>query len=422
VADKEFETPQDALAHYGKKGMRWGVRNEDKPKGSDRSGSSEKPKESSSGDISKAMDSFYGKKDPADLQAEGQKKLEAQAKQSFPTRGAAREAKRADRADKIETKVAELDNQLAGLQRQRDNLSPGARTALKRMNLNSQINQTQAIRDDLQKKADQIRAGKLTDNQKTLIALGSAVAVTGLAVYGHRQYTLHKAGITSKDQKRLLEDNLSKTSDEWRTLFGDDHAFTKSGSHLTAGSGGFYVGLTNKKALSRPEFTIPKGTIFQRLSDHQEDSSDYGKVKGAYATFLNNDKKLYGASGEFGGKKYTVNFQAKGDVKVPNLTTVLAHLKQIEKAKNPDVTDETVFSLYHSMAGGSWSNPTARSLFDSLRTFGYGAIVDDMDAGYLGDLPVVFFGDAQPATSRTRTSLDKLMDSIGVLNTSGKYA
>jgi hypothetical protein len=220
----------------------------------------------------------------------------------------------------------------------------------------------------------------------------------------------------------MFEENHRKTSDQWQQLFGESHDFAPASSHFANGGGAFYAGLTNKKALSRPEFVIPEGTVFHRLSNHEEDSSEYGRRKGAYATFLNNDNKHYGASGEFGDKKYKINFEAKGPTRVPTVQTVVAHLKQVNSADNPNYTTEMAMNDYRSMAGGGWSSNSALKLFDSLRTYGYGAIVDDMDAGYLGDLPMVFFGDAGPATATPRGANAQLEDSVGLLKLSRRHA
>jgi hypothetical protein len=294
--------------------------------------------------------------------------------------------------------------------------------AYTRATYNNQAQINEKARDDLLKKAEQVRAGKMTDNQKKLLIVGGLAAVAVAGAYGKRQYDLNQAGINKNRQKELFEENHRNTTDQWNALGLGHHEFQAAGGVHSTGNGSFYAGFTNKKAFSRPEFTIPKDTVFQRLSNHEEDSTEYGKMKGAYATFLHNDKKIYGASGEFGDKKYTISFKPEGDVRVPTVQTVVAHLKQVKSADNPNYTNEQAMSDYRSMAGGGWSDHTSMRLFDSLRTYGYSAIVDDMDAGYLGDLPVVFFGKAQPATSTPRTARHKLEDSVGIVKLSRKHS
>jgi hypothetical protein len=45
------------------------------------------------------------------------------------------------------------------------------------------------------------------------------------------------------------------------------------------------------------------------------------------------------------------------------------------------------------MSGGGWSGPREKSLMKALRARGYGAIVDEMDAGVIGETPLVFFSE-----------------------------
>lgn len=44
MSNQQFATPQDALAHFGVKGQRWGVRNEDRLKGSEKMGQEDEKK------------------------------------------------------------------------------------------------------------------------------------------------------------------------------------------------------------------------------------------------------------------------------------------------------------------------------------------------------------------------------------------
>ena len=415
-SDDKPATPAEAFGHHGVKGQRWGVRKKDKISGRTTS-SGDKPTEESHDTLSKAMDAVHAKEDPKKVEADAKRKLKAQAEQSFPT-------KRAAKAEKVDKQAAQVGRQVAALKRRQDKLGTGFVAGFQRRDLQSQINQGEAMQKALLKKSGQLKAGKLTDAQKLAIGVGAGAALAGLALYGQRQLQLREAGVTPGLKKRLLEDNKAQSTAQWKQMFGNDPGFKPALSHFDTSGGGFYQGLSSKKALSRPEFVIPKDTVFQRLSNHEEDSTQYGKMKGAYATFLHNDKKLYGASSEFGGSKFTVNFQPKEDVKVPSLPTVLAHLKQVHNQENPKTpfSDEQIYTKYKSMAGDSWADTTSLKLFDSLRSFGYSAIVDDMDAGYLGDLPVVFFGNAHPATSTPRTKIDQVQDSVGVLHQTRQHA
>lgn len=421
--NQTFATPQDALAHYGKKGMKWGVRNDKKSSSGGSGKSSGKPKESDVESLKKAADEVFGKSSAAELKAEGQAKLAAQAKNGdFPNK---RQEKRDAKAERLTERAGEFDKAAKDMQDAADAITPG-KNPWKRYERSVYRNQAELNadqRDALLKKAEQVQAGKLTDGQKKLLIAGGIAAVAVAGTYGTHKWAEHKVGLNSAKKKELLEANKRESEQQWQQLFGEKHTFVAAANNYSVSDGSFYAGLTNKKAFSRPEFEIPEGTVFQRLSNHKEDSSEYGKIKGAYATFLSNDKKVYGASGEFGSKKYTIGFEAQGPTRVPSINTVIAHMRTIKQQETGSTpSDASLMMSYRSMAGGSWSDSTSQKLFSSLRTYGYGAIVDDMDAGYLGDLPVVFFGAAKPATSTERTTVDRLQDSASTLKLTRRHA
>lgn len=415
AGNQEFDTPQDALAHYGKKGMKWGVRKDRDEVGNDRSGS--KPEETDLEKLMAAQDAYYAERGAESIQNEGKAKMAAKiADPGFPT-------KRQSKAIPIEELSEEYGKDADRIREAIDNTKPGFLGALERNAYRRDLKIIEKTQGQLDKKAEALREGKLTPGQKkAIIGAGAAVAAAGLLYYGNKRL--------GEIQRTELAENREQTNAQWKSLFGKDYPHSTQANPLLPVSGdavaSFYAGLSNKKAYLRPEFLIPEGTVFQRLSNHPEDSTEYGQKKGAYATFLSNDKKIYGSSMEFGGSKYNVNFKADGPVRVPTLKTVLAHMKQINKMDNPDTPsrwdDKVVAADYQQMAGGSWSDSRATRLFDSLRSHGYGAIVDDMDAGYLGDLPVVFFGKGQAADVTERTGSQRIHDSYGIMNLAKEYS
>lgn len=119
------------LMHYGVKGMKWGVVNEDR--GSDRS--------------SKKAD------------------------------------KRENKARNIEAVAAKAEVRLSEIKSEIDALPPGLKTTYKRSVLNTQkANQADYVRL-LHRDAQWVREGKLTQNQKVLLA-GGILAGSALALYG----------------------------------------------------------------------------------------------------------------------------------------------------------------------------------------------------------------------------------------------
>ena len=132
---------EDFLAHYGKKGMRWGVLNEEDSSPS----SKQKVKED-----------------------------KTQAKQ----------AKRETKALGFESRAAKSNIRISELENEIKNLPPGVKTAYKRTVLQGNLKDTTNYRDSLLKDAVASRNGKLTSNQKKLILGGIAVAgIAGFMAY-----------------------------------------------------------------------------------------------------------------------------------------------------------------------------------------------------------------------------------------------
>lgn len=116
-------TYDDYLMHYGVKGMKWGVRKAEKK--------------------------------------------------------AAREVKRQAKSDKIRKKASAVDANISDINKQMKALPPGLRSVFKRSSLNSDKQALTKQRDQLNKDADRAAKGKLTSNQRKLVA--GAVVVGAIA-------------------------------------------------------------------------------------------------------------------------------------------------------------------------------------------------------------------------------------------------
>ena len=147
-------------------------------------------------------------------------------------------------------------------------------------------------------------------------------------------------------------------------------------------------GYLQDSSFDQQEFTLAAGHTFHRLSTTAEDSF----TGATYATHSVEDFNRYVSI--FRHEKVTaqqfhhVTFKAEKDIKIPDLATRLDALK---KTMRLGVDDETVLAQYKSMSGGSWSDSTSKSFFKELAKRGYGAIIDDMDAGVIGESPLVVF-------------------------------
>lgn len=362
---------EDYLKHYGVKGMRWGVRKDDirsagRVAKTVATTAADGVKKTSTVSYGNAMSSFYSKKSAAELQAEGLRNHKLQDSVKFPSK-----------------KGSSVD-------------PPDAYSDL-----------------------DKTPAKGLSTKQKVAIGVGAAATVGVLAYYGAKKYEdakMDSLGLRTKDKKILRDETRKATEEQWTALFGETPTFRPDEEVR-----GFCQGLKNQKALNRPEFTIPEGTVFQRLSSSKETGEGYSR--GAYSTFLKNDNERYSASVEFGWKPYTINYKAKGPVKVPSTTTVLDTLKKV-MVENSGTTpsDSEVIEKYHKeISGNTWRTPEASKLIKELKKAGYSALVDDMDAGYMGDLPLVFFGETQEVTTTDRTGDDQMKSKASQSPVIGAY-
>jgi hypothetical protein len=136
--NQTFASPTEALEHYGKKGMRWGVRNEKK----------------SSGDA------------PSSREVRKQEKRDD--KTALLTAQTA----------KTNVRINELKKEVAAVPK------GGLRNHIRRNELNQELVQTVGYRDHLVKTSKAIEEGRMTPRQKQLIIGGAVVGGLALAVYG----------------------------------------------------------------------------------------------------------------------------------------------------------------------------------------------------------------------------------------------
>lgn len=166
-----------------------------------------------------------------------------------------------------------------------------------------------------------------------------------------------------------------------------------------------------EQSFARSEFSLPSGHVFNRISTVAEDS--FNVAKGTYATHSVEDFNRYVTAfrHEKNSSKglYHVAFEATSEVKVPNLTTVLGALSDVLTARNGSPpSPEQVLKTYTGMSGGAWIKddvfPVKKLLFEKLSSYGYHAIVDEMDAGVIGETPLVLF-DYSVVGQKTATNL-----------------
>lgn len=172
------------------------------------------------------------------------------------------------------------------------------------------------------------------------------------------------------------------------------------GSHLKVDADSF----------RQKEFTLPAGHTFRRLSTGPEDSFSFG----TYTTSSDADFARYVTA--FRHEKgnadfYEINFTAKEDIRIPDLKTRLDALKTSineGQSKKNKWTDGDVRRFYNGLSGSQWNqdDEIVRGFFAELTKRGYSGIIDDMDAGIIGEAPLVIF-NPEKFSSKTSKPLSK---------------
>lgn len=348
------KTPGDViLEHHGVKGMRWGVRNED---------------DSGGGRSSKTPQEL------AEHNAQTKDYMAAARKTQQPRSLAEAQANWAKSQDKFAAKFEPIG-------------SPKSAPV-----------KTSGGMIEAQGPPKQPR---LTPGQKkALIFAGGAVVAIGGA------YALKRSGVnfnvvdTAMEKSHLQLAGKPIKPNAFQSFVGHSQSKTWMGS----------TGYLTDKAFARPEFELPAGNTFFRLTTRAE--TEFGPVN--YVTHSLDDFNRYvaGFRHELGLNPdlHKVSFTSTKPIKVPDLNTVLGTLKGVleEEAKDPSsfyhgmsFSSHNVALEYNSMSGGSWDAGAGKKLISALKSKGFGALVDEMDAGVIGETPLVFFGtdSATPKTS-----------------------
>lgn len=217
----------------------------------------------------------------------------------------------------------------------------------------------------------------LSDKQKALLKLGIGAAVIG-GVMAYSAYS-HNKNI------KQMTDMAGKAIhlEEYKKNVGQSMFKTWSLS-----------GYIQESSFARQEFTLPAGHTFHRLSTAAE--STFAPVKpGTYSTHSIEDFNRYLAvfrHEKAADSLHHISWTVKEDIKVPTLATTLETLREhLSREQGSEVSHEMAKTVYQEWSGNGWDLNTHKTFFKSLTEKGYGAIVDEMDAGVIGETPLVFF-------------------------------
>lgn len=225
------------------------------------------------------------------------------------------------------------------------------------------------------------RKGLTPTQKKALIAGGiAALAIAGGVV-------AYKAGAFDDIQVNLIN----------RKHGLDVKGLTRPNPPFTAETGQGWYGreYLRPSSFDRPEITLPRGHEFFRLSTYPE--STFNLNDGTYMTSSQDDFLRYVRNfrGELGGKKlHKIAFAAEKEMRFPDTTTTLNALREVmETREKKFVTSEDVMYNYNKFSGGKWSDsdPVVSAFKKALISKGYAGIIDEMDAGVMGELPMVLF-------------------------------
>lgn len=168
-------------------------------------------------------------------------------------------------------------------------------------------------------------------------------------------------------------------------------------------------GYFNEYSYDRPELVFPAGHIFHRLS--YGDEKTFG-TNGNYCTTSKLELARYLASSEFGHKPKHITWTAETEVRVPKLSTVLETARAaLTEYTGKEATATEAFAWYRQQSGGSWdkTGTTAGIFFEMLKNQGYHAIIDEMDAGVYSEHPLVWFANESASAKRSENVTKELL-------------
>lgn len=154
-------------------------------------------------------------------------------------------------------------------------------------------------------------------------------------------------------------------------------------------------GYLTKEALSRQGFTLKAGHEFHRLSRNVEE----GFSGSTYCVSSKKDFSRYmvGLGDEIGKSNFTqITFKAKQEVKIPDTKTVLDSMREAMDADPQRIVKadaDSAMSAFNNLSGTHFETSLGKRFKEIIISKGYHGIVDEMDAGVIGDTPLLMFVD-----------------------------
>jgi hypothetical protein len=380
---EEKPSLEEVLAHHGVKGMHWGVR-KDRDSGSSSGTGSNISKTDAH---ERAKKAYMGVGEIKRSPSEAMAALKANKQKFISKISDVKQTKKEESISKLKVKTSDLDVKISELKKTNEDLAGNKSVSahLTKSANRQAITDFSKQRNALQKTIDAKERGKLTPTQKKML-IGAAV-VGGLVAY-------------NVYSKKVMAAHAGLPIDPAKF-----NAWTAQTKIKTWG----FSGHIQPSSFEREAFTIPAGETFHRLSSTAEE----GLKRGAYVTGSTDDFNRYvtGFRNEVRGTElHHITFKADKPIKVPDLTTTLETLRESMEERGMPASPRNVRSQYEKMSGGKWAQDyilgkdsktelgLTAHFMDKLLSKGYGAFVDEMDAGVIGDKPLVFL-DHESVTS-----------------------
>lgn len=235
----------------------------------------------------------------------------------------------------------------------------------------------------------------------------AALGATALAYWGYGMYLVQK----DKKQAAAIAEKLAQIkpaqkvdNETYLQLAAQSKMNTWLGPNTKSG------GYLQPSSYARDAFEIPAGNTFNRISRVAEDSF----TGPTYTTHSKEDFNRYVSAfrQELGGAKmHHVTFKTDKAIKVPKLNTTRVAMQQAMEGRVSSVMPismKDATNALHKEHGGTWKGERSKDFFNILKSQGYGAIVDEMDAGVIGETPLVLFA-TEMFGKKSSTELTDLM-------------
>jgi hypothetical protein len=181
---------------------------------------------------------------------------------------------------------------------------------------------------------------------------------------------------------------------DYKGIIGNSCGRVWTGEHLT------------KESFAQKEIIYEKGHQFWRISRKKESTfrdstyalsneADFARYVNTFAMAADRDAQL-------------ISFKANDTVKIPDLHTTLNAMHSVlVKEGKTKVKPAEVVTHFTNMSGGGYSSPRSKNFINELVSKGYHGIVDQMDAGVYGEVPLVLF-DKTRLGQKSATPLQSL--------------